>query len=547
LLSTPALSRNDVDRGANVASGFLNLPLGLTAILAIAGVLVVAVPSRVLTDGLVTDDAFYALTVARQIGTGHGVTIDGARVTNGFQPLWVFLCAPLFAVVGGDRLAGLRLVTALSSVIWIATALVLARVVSRAIRDSADARARRRAFAIAATLYLSNGLAFLLHFNGLETGLVLLLLALTARYLQSHDLATRREQIVLGAWLGLDVLARIDAVFVVGVVALYVFVASRAPVGERVRRAAVPAIVAAIVSLPWFAFGWLRFHALMPSSGEAQLRYGITAPRLRSLFDAVVTDLVPLTPLPNLEGAPQLSTLRWLLLAAGFAWAIVHCRRIAAAILEPHREKSASLRGSAVASIALSSFAALGAYYVFASYAAWHYLRYLASGLLIGIGFAAVVVSALWRKHAAVAAVLLVALCFAVPAQVWLWHRPFGAARDRVVMMDPAHAWYSYAGQLALVEAHVPPGDLVGALQSGTLGFFRDRVLNLDGKVNADVLEYKRRTPKGVETRAYIDRAGVGWICDWEVLVRAALGDDPQRSGWRRVAEDGPFVLYRRD
>ena len=30
------------------------------------------------------DDAFYILSVARNIGTGRGITIDGRHLTNGF-------------------------------------------------------------------------------------------------------------------------------------------------------------------------------------------------------------------------------------------------------------------------------------------------------------------------------------------------------------------------------------------------------------------------------------------------------------------------------
>ncbi len=41
-----------------------------------------------------------------------------------------------------------------------------------------------------------------------------------------------------------------------------------------------------------------------------------------------------------------------------------------------------------------------------------------------------------------------------------------------------------YLDQLALVQRYVPKDAEVGAAQSGTLGFFRDRVVNLDGKVN---------------------------------------------------------------
>ena len=50
-----------------------------------------------------------------------------------------------------------------------------------------------------------------------------------------------------------------------------------------------------------------------------------------------------------------------------------------------------------------------------------------------------------------------------------------------------------YAVQLPLVREGVPDGEVVAAGQSGTLGYFRDNVLNLDGKVNPEALQYRGR------------------------------------------------------
>ena len=63
-------------------------------------------PAHVPARGVPTEDGFYALAVARHIGAGDGITADGISATNGFQPLWSFVTAPLYAVVRGDRIAG---------------------------------------------------------------------------------------------------------------------------------------------------------------------------------------------------------------------------------------------------------------------------------------------------------------------------------------------------------------------------------------------------------------------------------------------------------
>ena len=103
-----------------------------------------------------------------------------------------------------------------------------------------------------------------------------------------------------------------------------------------------------------------------------------------------------------------------------------------------------------------------------------------------------------------------------------------------------------YHDQIALVRQYVPPGDAVAAGQSGTLGFFRDRVINTDGKVNLPALAWQDRMGE------YLRRRDVKWFVDWPYYVNKYLGvplgpDDvpaAAANGWRLVAERNYFYLY---
>jgi len=90
-----------------------------------------------------------------------------------------------------------------------------------------------------------------------------------------------------------------------------------------------------------------------------------------------------------------------------------------------------------------------------------------------------------------------------------------------------------------LVRAHVPDGEWVAAGQSGTLGFFRPHVLNMDGKVNPQAQAHLGRAT------GYLKTKGVRWFADWEWYVHRALGPEPEKEGWVRVAERRNFILYR--
>ena len=49
-----------------------------------------------------TDDAFYYFQVARNVSEGYGFTFDRINPSNGFQPLWMFVCIPVFALARFD-------------------------------------------------------------------------------------------------------------------------------------------------------------------------------------------------------------------------------------------------------------------------------------------------------------------------------------------------------------------------------------------------------------------------------------------------------------
>src|SRR5512145_2884009 len=56
----------------------------------------------------VRDDAYYYFKVAQNIAEGHGSTFDGINLTNGYHPLWMLICVPIFALARFDLILPLR-------------------------------------------------------------------------------------------------------------------------------------------------------------------------------------------------------------------------------------------------------------------------------------------------------------------------------------------------------------------------------------------------------------------------------------------------------
>ena len=132
-------------------------------------------------------------------------------------------------------------------------------------------------------------------------------------------------------------------------------------------------------------------------------------------------------------------------------------------------------------------------------------------------------------------AIVLAAIALGIPVTLYVMLIHFGRINTDVARS----VWFT--NQFKMVEKHVSPKDYVASFQTGTLGYFRDRVVNLDGKVNHEALSLKHDAKK---VRDYIYDHEVRWFCDWSHEV---LGEKPDENGWRLVSRNGRFELYQLD
>src|SRR5512141_103477 len=77
------------------------------------------------------DDAYYYFKVAQNISEGHGSTFDGVNPTNGYHPLWMLICIPIFALARFDLILPLRILLLVMSGLSVATAILLYRLVGK--------------------------------------------------------------------------------------------------------------------------------------------------------------------------------------------------------------------------------------------------------------------------------------------------------------------------------------------------------------------------------------------------------------------------------
>lgn len=483
-----------------------------------------------LVDKPFTEDGFYLLAVARNLGMGNGLTIDGTRLTNGIQPLFAFLAAPAYWIAGGDRVEGLRGVMLLHSLFFVGAAWWFGLVLRDAVRGTERLRW------IGSLSWLASGYLFNLSHNGLETGCVLFFYLAYWRLWQRWPLAGLRAAVVHGALLGVLVLARIDATFFVTALLGWHVVRGEGSMRARLRDAIVTGAVAVLVSSPWWIFNYVNFGSLMPTSGTAQSgEFGGSVEDLVASRVIAATKNVLLVATPVLFSGDGAGGPRFLAVRAVFLLMVLFVLFRVRAL--PRSEIRSASTGRPVAIALLGAGSVLVVHYAAFFWATHFYNRYYALLAPFGMAMWAIAADRVVARSAAIGRVLVPGLATAALGLAFVTHTG---------LLFSGNEWLRE--QVAVVKKQVPPGARLAAGQTGTLGYFVDGVHNLDGKVNAEALRHQKSMPE------YLAKYQIDWLCDWDVYLRRYIDPARLEAEWERVdtppdpaVHRGPvFELWRR-
>lgn len=433
----------------------------------------------------VPDDTYYTLSIARSLGLGNG-PIAHTQPTNGFQPLTAFLLAPLCRVLSGHD-APLRAALMLSALSDVASVVLLGRLAGRV---------SPRAGNVAAFAWALSPIAVANALNGLETSLaVATQLGFVEAVCWARERPSTRRWALVGAMAGLAQLARVDAVFLLLLVAGFELVR-----GDR-RGILVAAGAGAVVVSPWWLYELARFHTIVPESGQA-VRVQTTEHALgfgQSMGWAAGNVLgAPFLDLPDLR--------QWLFFrpAAGVVAFVLLSALVALAAFRLRHQPA----------LALLSLTGVVLLVFYATYlpAVWFFRRYLAlPQAIVTLLFAVLVALPEGRRARLLSSVLAIgaslvggvvtALYFVVTptTSVDVWH----------------HGIKGYRLPAKQIVAMTPPGSVVGALQSGALGWYATgapiTIVNLDGVVDGESARaFRDHTLDVVATRR-----GVTHLADW--------------------------------
>lgn len=479
-----------------------------------------------LSTFFIIEDGYITLTVARNIAIGLGMTVsDGTIQTNGVQPLSTVLFALPYIILEGHKVVSLYAIHLLLAGFGIA-ALFAVRAFARLILP--EDTHWGWPWAVALLWFL--GPILLRHsMNGLETGLytlcVLGVLLVFARMLAAGEQVSTGQRLILGALCGLTVLARIDAVFLVTAVFLVwaadELFSKRSGFGTMLARLVPPGLLSLVVAGPWFVSNQLRFGSIMPVSGTSQSHLSEFASNLEWLPAKLFETMAPMLPLPlSFERLPVVQGIATVVVVGCLVVLSVSVWRYSS----PVARKTGTVYG-------LFAFFLITYYGLF--FGAPHFLsRYFAplSPLFILAGIV--------TARATGALLGPVIGRFVAPAYVGLGMVLCLALLGRALM--PGVTKLGHEQVLAWTADNLPEQAWAAAPQTGVLGYWHDRTINLDGKTNINALQAHWRDGHILN---YVVESQTDYVIDW-VGVTDWMRQDEARGGFADAFE---LVLEDKD
>jgi len=167
------------------------------------------------------DDAYYYFKVAQNIAEGHGSTFDGINRSNGYHPLWMLVCIPIFALAQFDVILPLRILLLVMSALSAGTAILFYRLLGKVFHPVIGA--------LAALYWAFNyGILIRVYQQGLETGIAVFFVILLMYKLYDFEaswrkgLVTNKQLLTLGLIALLMTFSRLDLIFLAALVGIWV-------------------------------------------------------------------------------------------------------------------------------------------------------------------------------------------------------------------------------------------------------------------------------------------------------------------------------------
>ncbi len=476
------------------------------------------------------DDTFYSLGIAKNLAMGLGFTHDGVIQTNGFQPLFVFLSAPLYSIFKTDIVTPVYIVLFAQTILGTFTGYIIYRLTKKTMGE--------RSAILAAFLWFVPVTMFKFDINGLETGLYVFFIMLSvAVYIEKIRLFQKLElkySIFFGLVLALAVLSRNDGFFLVIALVLDFLLLHRSKLRERefltdvIKHMGICVAVFVLVIFPWFYFNAVEFGSIIPKSGHA-----VRVLSQKFIFDRNYFDSPVLYCLSNviysfkklINQHPVFEAIIWLgtylgcfKLFSSLVIAVIGCTGLF--LFFDRKNFGVFYRNNNLASFRFAWIygAVMICAYSFFVFGQHHFPRYYFPLEVVFLFVTVAVAKYLFSRFTPMlkrfAYLFVVMYVLVVNLGNLEIYKFWGHYQELATFYQTS----------ACQKKHFKKGDIIGAFQSGALGYFsKNRVINLDGVVN---IKANQSIENGTMLE-YIKSHKINYLVDVYAQYRALLGMSP--------------------
>jgi hypothetical protein len=487
-----------------------------------------------------TDDSHYYFQIAHNLASGNGLKHDSFHTTTGFQPLFLFLIAPLFKLIP-DKLQVINAVLISQAIIGAWGAWLLYRFV-RLIAAPSLAVFALAVWAVSAQFLIVN-------LNGLETNIALFMLVATLYYYFLKFRGTHppspRHYALLGILCGIAFLARIDLGFLIPVLGLDLLWRhfSWGSVPKRIPLLLLMGAAALIPMSPWLIFNFVDHGGILPSSGQA-IRF------LSAAYGFHLLDKSPGAADRYFELSQIPLDYYWLMIKSGFSEALIIIREslplwtagvmILAGALFSARRSLLELRklGFLFAFLLIVFFS-----YTCYIFGYWFFSRYFSCIALGYLLFVFAAYTPLAREMESGDRPLLKPLCVMVALlalRPLLWQ---SLERVQDFVKSDRRAKFYYTAQW--LNQNTPPDAIIGSFQTGITGYYLERrFYGLDGKINLDALH----AMQDKRMDRYVQEKGIDYVADWDWILNDLFtrrSEDAAFLSKQQKLWQGPADVYR--
>ncbi|MCV6636713.1 hypothetical protein [Candidatus Albibeggiatoa sp. nov. NOAA] len=436
----------------------------------------------------VSEDGYLMLTVARNVALGQGLSVsDGTIMTNGIQPATTFLWAGIYWLNEADKINSIVWITITQFIIALASTIVLWLLVKATIQKHAYIIA-----SLAALTWFASPVYAGYTMNGLETGLNVLVLLIISLYFIKKPIWSNWDSILLGLLVGFGFLVRNDAVFMGFALYVTYLLLGQEPIKQRVWKAHVMGIVAFIGSIPWSAYNYLYFGSIFPTSSAAQSLIAEFGQNWQQLIFTLTEYSFTFIRVPNKVHEFWLFTVFCIIFLASLIFILIrHFPKLS-------KTEQKLLVLASIYILGLSIFYGLlfGAPYSLGRYLfpTTIFLVILWASLAIRLYF--------WLREPILRYGLVLSFCTII----------LGLTIKNDILKPRRHLHFQV---VEWVQNNVDKQQWIGAVQSGAVGYFHDRTINLDGKVNPYALEARKQK----KLPEYIIEQKLAYVADWAGLM----------------------------